>query len=123
MRLRIEGGIKLKGEVDIIGAKNSALPIMAATLLTSGENIIYNVPDLKDVHTMMNMLENFGAKLRFEDNTLYITIDEIQEVNPPEDQVKQMRASFLVAGPLLARLGKIKIPPEYSLCFSERLPD
>ncbi|HRR91054.1 MAG TPA: UDP-N-acetylglucosamine 1-carboxyvinyltransferase [bacterium] len=110
MRLRIEGGIKLKGEVDIIGAKNSALPIMAATLLTSGENIIYNVPDLKDVHTMMNMLENFGAKLRFEDNTLYITIDEIQEVNPPEDQVKQMRASFLVAGPLLARLGKIKIP-------------
>lgn len=110
MKFKIEGGIKLEGEVDIIGAKNSALPIMAATLLTSGENILHNIPDLKDVHTMMNMLENFGAKLKFKNNTLHVAIDEILAVDPPEELVKQMRASFLVAGPLLARLGKVRIP-------------
>lgn len=110
MKLKIEGGIKLKGEVDIIGAKNSALPIIAATLLTTGENIIYNIPDLKDVHTMISMLENFGARIRFEKNTLRISISELLPVEPPEELVKQMRASFLVAGPLLARLGKIRVP-------------
>lgn len=110
MKLKIEGGIKLKGEVDIIGAKNSALPIIASTLLTSGESIIYNIPNLKDVHTMISMLENFGARIKFEKNTLSIKIDELLPVDPPEDLVKQMRASFLVAGPLLARLGKIRVP-------------
>lgn len=110
MKLKIEGGVRLTGEVEIIGAKNSALPIMAATLLTSGRNTLYNIPNLKDVHTMMSMLEVFGAKLKFKKNTLQVTIDEINHVDPPEDLVKQMRASFLVAGPLLARLGKIRIP-------------
>ncbi len=110
MKLKIEGGVRLTGEVDIIGAKNSALPIMAATLLTSGRNILHNIPDLKDVHTMMSMLGVLGAKLKFRKNTLQITIDEVNHVEPPEDLVKQMRASFLVAGPLLARLGKIRIP-------------
>jgi UDP-N-acetylglucosamine 1-carboxyvinyltransferase len=110
MKLRIEGGIRLKGEVEITGAKNAALPIMAGTLLTDGTNIIHNIPDLKDVHTMMSMLENFGAKMKLEKNTLEITIKDILPVEPPEDQVKQMRASFLVAGPLLARLGRVRIP-------------
>lgn len=110
MKLKIEGGVRLTGEVEIIGAKNSALPIMAATLLTSGRNTLYNIPNLKDVHTMMSMLEVLGAKLKFKKNTLQVTIDELNPIDPPEDQVKQMRASFLVAGPLLARLGKIRIP-------------
>ncbi|MBC7319985.1 UDP-N-acetylglucosamine 1-carboxyvinyltransferase [bacterium] len=110
MKLKIEGGVRLTGEVDIIGAKNSALPIMAATLLTTGKNILHNIPDLKDVHTMMSMLEVFGAKLKLKKNILQVTIDELNHIDPPEDQVKQMRASFLVAGPLLARLGKIRIP-------------
>ncbi len=110
MKIKIEGGVRLNGEVSIIGAKNSALPIMAATLLTDGTTVIHNIPDLKDVHTMMSMLENFGAKLKFKKNILEVTINEILPVDPPEDQVKQMRASFLVAGPLLARLGKIRIP-------------
>ncbi|MCX7795656.1 MAG: UDP-N-acetylglucosamine 1-carboxyvinyltransferase [bacterium] len=110
MKLKIEGGVRLTGEVDIIGAKNSALPIMAATLLTSGRNTLHNIPDLKDVHTMMSMLEVFGAKLKLRKNTLQVTVDEINHVDPPEDLVKQMRASFLVAGPLLARLGKARIP-------------
>ncbi|MGC8971737.1 MAG: UDP-N-acetylglucosamine 1-carboxyvinyltransferase [bacterium] len=110
MKIMIEGGVRLVGEVDIIGAKNAALPIMAATLLTSGTNIIHNIPNLKDVHTMMSMLEVFGAKLNFKKNTLKITLEDLLPIDPPEDQVKQMRASFLVAGPLLARLGKIRIP-------------
>jgi len=110
MRLRIEGGIRLKGEVETTGAKNAALPTMAATLLTDGTNIIHNIPNLKDVHTMMSMLENFGAKMKLEKNTLQIAIKDPLPVEPPEDQVKQMRASFLVAGPLLARLGKVRIP-------------
>ncbi|MGC9064692.1 MAG: UDP-N-acetylglucosamine 1-carboxyvinyltransferase, partial [bacterium] len=110
MRLKIEGGIKLKGEVEITGAKNAALPIMAATLLTDGTNTIHNIPNLKDVHTMMSMLESLGAKIEFRDATLQITIKNLLPVDPPEEQVKQMRASFLVAGPLLARLGKVRIP-------------
>jgi len=110
MRLKIEGGIRLKGEVEITGAKNAALPIMAATLLTDGTNVIYNIPNLKDVHTMMSMLESLGAKIEFKGSTLQITIKDLLPVDPPEEQVKQMRASFLVAGPLLARLGKVRIP-------------
>jgi UDP-N-acetylglucosamine 1-carboxyvinyltransferase len=105
----IEGGKRLRGEVKISGAKNSALPILCATLLAPGEHVISNVPVLRDISTMGKLLENLGAKVEHVDgvfhlNTQYLTNDEA-----PYDLVKTMRASVLVLGPLVARQGKAKV--------------
>ena len=108
--IEIEGGIPLKGTVYISGAKNAALPIMAATLLTQGKNILRNVPELKDVETKAKLLEIIGAKVKFIDShTLEIDSSGILEPFAPYDLVKQMRASVLVLGPLVARMGMARV--------------
>lgn len=109
-KLIITGGKVLNGEVTISGAKNAALPIMAATIL-SGDNVtLSNVPHLKDVTTMMELLGQLGAQLII-DEKLNVQIDasHINEVVAPYDLVKTMRASILVLGPLLARFGKADV--------------
>lgn len=104
--LVIEGGVSLSGSVVISGAKNAALPIMAAALLTNEECVFDNVPDIEDVRTMADVLEALGAKVRFENqNRVVIKADGIDRWHAPEDLVQKMRASFLVMGPLLARFG------------------
>lgn len=105
-QLVIEGGVSLNGSVKISGAKNAALPVMAAALLTNEECVIDNVPDIEDVRTMGEVLESLGANIRFEDkNRVIIKADGIDRWHAPEDLVQKMRASFLVMGPLLARFG------------------
>ncbi|MDI3535055.1 MAG: UDP-N-acetylglucosamine 1-carboxyvinyltransferase [Thermosediminibacterales bacterium] len=108
-KLIVKGGVPLKGTVKISGAKNSSLPIIAASLLSDGINIIEDVPDLEDVKVMCDVLEALGASIEKDKGTLKINSKNISEHEAPYDLVRKMRASFLVMGPLLARRGKAKI--------------
>ncbi|MFV9568660.1 UDP-N-acetylglucosamine 1-carboxyvinyltransferase [Thermoanaerobacter mathranii] len=104
----VEKSPPLKGSVKISGAKNSVLPIIAASLLSSGEIVLDDIPTLKDVNVMIELIKHFGAICEFENERLKIKID-IKDVEAPYELVKKMRASFLVMGPILARLGHAKI--------------
>lgn len=99
----INGGRKLKGTVEIGGSKNAALPILIATLLTDEKCVIKRVPKLRDINTTIKILEALGKQVVFENGTCTITKKSALKYNLPYDLVKQMRASFWVAGPLLAR--------------------
>ncbi|RAP38391.1 MULTISPECIES: UDP-N-acetylglucosamine 1-carboxyvinyltransferase [Legionella] len=109
-KLVINGGKPLNGEVIISGAKNSALPILAATLLASDNVTIANVPHLKDVTTMMELLGQLGAQM-IVDEKMNVQVDasNVNEFVAPYELVKTMRASILVLGPLLARFGKADV--------------
>lgn len=108
-KIVITGGRKLKGEIEISGAKNSALPIMAASLLGEEESIIENVPDLRDIQTMLRLLRALGAKAQYESGT--VSIRPGKNLNPvaPYKLVSTMRASVCVMGPLLARMGQAEV--------------
>lgn len=108
-KLIIEGGIKLKGEVTVSGAKNAVLPIMAATLLTDCACIIKGVPDLRDTNTMIRILRSLGKGVEFDKGVL--TITALKNTNCVADYklVSTMRASFCVLGPLLGKLKKAKV--------------
>lgn len=109
-QLLITGGNQLKGTVQIDGAKNSALSIMAASLLSSEISILENVPRLKDVYSMIEVIKILGVQVEWKDeSTLLINPDDFNNYEAPYDLVKTMRASFLVMGPLLARLKRAKI--------------
>lgn len=108
-KLIIRGGKRLKGEVDISGAKNAALPIMVASLLSSGCCTISNVPNLKDIMTMGRLLANLGAGFHYEDRKAIINTEKIKIFEAPYDLVRTMRASILVLGPLLAKFGRAKV--------------
>lgn len=108
-RLVIKGGRRLKGTVEISGAKNAALPIMAATILTSGEHHIEGVPHLRDVMTMGRLLADLGAGFHLEKNKVILDCNKIKNYEAPYELVNTMRASVLVLGPLVARLGKAKV--------------
>jgi len=103
----IEGGIPLKGSVSVAGAKNAALPILAATLLCEGECRILGVPNLRDIRTMLRLLTELGCEVEREaDGALRIAVRDEAPFEAPYDIVKEMRASFSVLGPLLARRGR-----------------
>ncbi len=108
-KLIIRGGRKLKGDVEISGAKNAALPIMAATMLHGGKHCIENIPNLKDINTMCLLLRNFGASLSLENKRLIIETDNLSHEEAPYELVKTMRASVLALGPLLGRLGRARV--------------
>ena len=107
----INGGRTLTGRVIIDGAKNSALKLMAASILTGGRTRISNVPIIEDVLTMIEMLQGLGVKVRADQKEKVLEIDP-SNINNPEasyELVRKMRASILVAGPLLARFGQVKV--------------
>ncbi len=108
-RWLIEGGVSLRGEVTISGAKNAALPLLAATLLTKEECTLSNVPDLSDIRTMIALLRSLGAEVDFERSSRRVRVRaaQITSTVAPPALVGKMRASFLVAGPLLARCGEV----------------
>ncbi len=118
--LIVEGGTRLKGSVDISGAKNAVLPIMAAALLTSEECVIRNVPDLRDVRTMVKLLETLGVYISWEKDVLKIKAERIKEPLAPYELVKTMRASVLVLGPLVAREGFAKVSLPGGCAIGER---
>lgn len=109
-RFLVEGGRKLKGTVRISGSKNACLPILAATLLTDEPCVIHRVPNLRDVRTTFKILQALGKKTEYKDGTVTITADGSLKNTLPYELVKQMRASFWVAGPLLARFKEAVIP-------------
>lgn len=108
-KIVVQGGARLKGEVWISGAKNSALPIMAAALLSESESVLSNVPDLRDIHTMIKLLRSLGAKVNFQDGVVSIKPGKNLKSIAPYKLVSTMRASVCVLGPLLARLGKAEV--------------
>jgi UDP-N-acetylglucosamine 1-carboxyvinyltransferase len=108
-KLIIEGAGKLEGEILISGAKNAALPLLAASLLTPGWHVIHNVPDLRDTRTILALLETLGAEWKREGSTILINTESLNNFEASYDLVKTMRASILVLGPLLARLGKARV--------------
>jgi len=99
----IEGGTRLAGEVDISGAKNSALPIIAASLLTDKKVVLQNIPDVVDVRTMIQLVRHLGASIEFKGRKLSIQASCLNSVEAPYDIVCRMRASYYVLGALVAR--------------------
>lgn len=99
----IEGGYKLDGEVKISGSKNASLPIIAASIMGEGKTILHNVPNLKDVQTMIKILNYMGAKTKFENNTLEIDPSGIYQFTAPYEFVSTMRGSICLLGPLIAK--------------------
>jgi UDP-N-acetylglucosamine 1-carboxyvinyltransferase len=108
-KIIIEGGIPLKGEVTISGSKNAALPILSACLLTGGWHALDNIPRLRDIWTMKEILSNLGVVFEEDGQTLKVNSDNLISDSAPYKLVKTMRASILVLGPLLSRIGKAKI--------------
>ena len=109
-KLLIQGGTSLSGNVTISGAKNAALPILAGTLLATERVVIRNIPHLKDVTTMLSLLQMMGVQVTVDDH-LIVEIDatQVSHREAPYDLVKTMRASILVLGPLLARFGEANV--------------
>lgn len=105
----IDGGRPLKGAVKISGSKNAALPILIGTLLTDEKCTIRNVPNLRDIRTTVRLLELMGKSVEFADGTATVSPRAKLKTSAPYDLVKQMRASVLVAGPLLARFGRARV--------------
>jgi len=109
-KLLISGGKPLKGEVKISGAKNSVLPILAASLLSSDDLVIGNVPHLQDVTTTISLLTEMGANLSIDEKmNVSINASSVKNFYAPYEMVKTMRASILVLGPLLAHFGEAKV--------------
>jgi UDP-N-acetylglucosamine 1-carboxyvinyltransferase len=107
--LEIRGGKKLKGEVTISGAKNSALPLLTASLLSKTPVRIANIPNVADVKTLLQLLENLGAKKTYQDNQVIIDTNSVNSTCANYDIVRKMRASILTLGPLLTRFGHCEV--------------
>ena len=104
--IKVEGGKHLTGSVRVEGAKNSALKLMAATIIASGRSTIQNVPDIADVHVMAEVLEVLGAKIDKGDHELTIDTSTLDSFTTPYELVHKMRASISMLGPLLTRFGR-----------------
>ena len=108
-KLAIQGGAHLRGEVRISGAKNAALPILCASLLTNDAVQLSNVPDLNDVTTMRKLLQHLGVAIETSDNQVILSAAHIEKLEAPYDMVKTMRAAILVLGPLVTRFGEARV--------------
>src|SRR4051812_34789957 len=109
----IQGGRPLEGEVVPAGNKNAALPILAAAVLTSDEVVVSNVPRIRDTETMLDLLVALGARVEWRtEHEVAIQADALAEPHPIDRELSErIRASFLLAGPLLARFGRADMPP------------
>ena len=108
-KIIINGGKPLKGDVQLSGAKNAALPILASTLLIPEDTHLLNIPNLKDVLTIKKLLEHLGALVRQDKNEWTVSMPALNNCDAPYELVKTMRASVLVLGPLAARFGQAKV--------------
>jgi len=119
-KMVIEGGSSLKGKIKVSGAKNAALPIIAACLLTGGWHGLDNVPRLRDVETLKAIMSKLGVEFRRNSQTLEINSSNLKNHKAPYDLVKTMRASIVLLGPLLARFGKAQISLPGGCAIGER---
>jgi UDP-N-acetylglucosamine 1-carboxyvinyltransferase len=108
-RLFVTGGARLAGSVRISGAKNSALKLMAASLIAPGRSVLRNVPRIQDCFTMAEVLEHLGAGVSWEDGGVVVDATHLSSVDAPYELVRRMRASIAVLGPLLARVGEASV--------------
>ena len=104
----IQGGKKLEGEIKISGSKNAALPIIAATVLNAGTTTLYNVPDIQDVNTMFEILKKIGATIKRKNNKIIINTNKVHTYEIPDDLMRQMRSSVILAGALIGKYHKAK---------------
>ncbi|NCF47391.1 MAG: UDP-N-acetylglucosamine 1-carboxyvinyltransferase, partial [Alphaproteobacteria bacterium] len=107
-KLIIDGGQKLSGSINISGAKNAALPLLASGLMCSGTLYLSNVPELADTVSMIELMEHLGVQITQTDTQINVS-GEAKILDAPYEQVRKMRASILVLGPLLARYGSVKV--------------
>lgn len=107
--LEIKGVDSLEGEVQISGAKNAALPLIASTILAKNEVKISNVPNVADIKTLISLLENLGARVSFQNNSAFLNTNTLNQTIAKYDIVRKMRASILTLGPLLARFGHCEV--------------
>lgn len=105
----IQGGNKIEGTLDIRGAKNAILPIMAATILNENKSIIHNVPSIADVFIMIKILESIGCKVEYSEDTLIIESSSINFNKIDEEYVRKMRSSIIIMGAMIGRLNHIEI--------------
>lgn len=119
----IEGGRPLSGSLRIQGAKNAALPILAAAVLAEGQFYIYDVPHLKDIKVMLEILTSLGAKTKHVDSCVDLDTSSVSVPLIPDDLMSQMRSSMFLAGPLLARLGEVTISRPGGCDIGERRID
>jgi UDP-N-acetylglucosamine 1-carboxyvinyltransferase len=108
-RLFVTGGARLAGSVGISGAKNSALKLMAASLLAPGRSVLRNIPRIQDCYTMGEVLEHLGAGVAWERDGVMVDATHLSSVEAPYELVRRMRASIAVLGPLLARTGEARV--------------
>jgi UDP-N-acetylglucosamine 1-carboxyvinyltransferase len=108
-KLEVFGANKLKGQINISGSKNASLPILAATLLSNKKIVLKNLPKVKDIETMINLLQSLGSKTKFNKQKLVIDNSKQSKKLASYNLMKTMRAGILVLGPLLAKFGKAKV--------------
>jgi UDP-N-acetylglucosamine 1-carboxyvinyltransferase len=107
--IAIEGGHRLTGTLRVHGAKNAALPILAASVMAHGESIIEDIPDLQDIRVMGSILESLGAKFNMEGSTIRVDATAINSTEVPDHLMRQMRSSIFLMGPILARFGHVRV--------------
>ncbi|MCZ8511236.1 UDP-N-acetylglucosamine 1-carboxyvinyltransferase [Paenibacillus filicis] len=122
-KLVIEGGKPLSGAITIHGAKNAALPILAASIMAEGTIRIQNVPDLSDIHVMLGILTALGCNAEYEGDTVTLHTDSVHQFHIPESLMSQMRSSIFLMGPLLARLGRVELYQPGGCAIGERKID
>jgi len=122
-KLSIHGGVPLSGEVRVAGAKNAALPILAASLLSAAPLRVANVPNLNDVRTMIELLKRMGVKAKVQPHAVELDASSVDEPVAPYELVKTMRASILALGPLTARFGEARVSLPGGCAIGERPVD
>jgi len=109
-KIVVRGGVPLRGEITVSGAKNAALPLLFASLLTADECRLGRMPQLADIRTALRLLRDLGVQYDWlSDAEVALKADVVHHLEAPYDLVKTMRASFLVLGPLLARFGRARV--------------
>lgn len=109
VRYSIHGGYALRGDVSVGGSKNAALPLLAGTVLCAGESVLHNVPDLRDIRVMLDILTYLGATTSFEKGTVKVNAQHLQSKPIPAEYVSKLRGSIVLLGPLLARFGVVEM--------------
>lgn len=122
-KLVIQGGTPLTGTIQVHGAKNAALPILAASVMASGHHEIRNVPELSDIVVMMNIMQSLGCKVELKQDSVIVDTTSIHSSHIPEEMMRQMRSSIFLMGPLLARCGHAKIYQPGGCAIGERKID
>jgi UDP-N-acetylglucosamine 1-carboxyvinyltransferase len=122
-KLVIEGGKPLSGTIRIHGAKNAALPILAASIMVDGEHVIENVPDLLDIQVMLKILRAIGCQAEHRDEKVYLETSSVHTSHIPKELMRQMRSSIFLMGPLLARFGRVQVYPPGGCAIGARKID